>query len=243
MKRRRSEESSRRIAQAVHPRLRRVPAAQPQRVGPHVARLRKRSHAISHRQRRCAPAIAAIADAGGLLTRQRAPLSRRRLPRWRQSCDRRAQAGRRAYLRAMASTRRRDRGRPGGACGHPVARTEDPGPSVHRGDGQAARDARSRLAARPPRPGDARVVLRLGPPVERADRPRSRRLESECADGARAGQGEERAARSHDTNRGGRDPGVPAGSREDGRGGPRRAWPRYVARPGQAAVASSTRSL
>ncbi len=101
-----------------------------------VPGLRERPRAVSHRQRRGAAAPAAVVEAGRLLARQRPPVSRRRLPRRRQSCDRRAQAGRGAHLRAMASTGRGDRGRPGGAGGHPIARTEDPGPSVHRRDGR-----------------------------------------------------------------------------------------------------------
>ena len=112
---------------------------------------------------------------------------------FRDGASRATAARKLAAVRTFGKWLRREgviEGDPAALAGTPVARAEDPGPSVHRGDGQAARDARSQLAAGPPRPGDARVVLRLGSPPERADGPGPRRpqpaVRASCACWARA---------------------------------------------------------
>ena len=91
------------------------------------------------------------------------------------------------------------------------------------GDVAAARDARHLVAARPPRPGDPRAVLRVRAAPERTRRTRSRRCQSERPGGPRA---RARAARNgivpfNRYDRSG-DSGVARGSRDALR--PRRDW-------------------
>ena len=91
-----------------------------------------------------------------------------RAARWRASCRRCGRSCAICGAKACSSTI------PTALAVRAAARADAAGPSHRAGDGAAARDARRRRPARPPRSRDPRAVLRVGPAVERAGRSTSR---------------------------------------------------------------------
>ena len=179
------------------PRLPRLPAAEPQRVGAHRARLRQRPVAVPRRSwpgeyKRRRPELQP-AD----ITR---PMIRGFLAELFRAGESRASAARKlAAVRAFLRYLRREgliEADPGAAGGDAEARAADPAPPRGGRDGAPARDARHDGAARPARPRDPRTALRVGPAAERAGRARSRGREPRRRMVRVLGKGRQGAARA-----------------------------------------------
>ena len=171
-------------------RVRGLPGAQPQRLGPHrspptaatCCSTSTASARLRGRPRRAADAIGSRPDVGARVPGRAAQArAGARLGG--------AQAVVAARVRPLPAPRAARRVRARRAGRGAEARAADAGAPDRGRDGAAARDARRLDAARPSRPRDPGAVLRLGAPAERAGRPRPRGREPERADGAGDGEG------------------------------------------------------